>query len=305
MSEGVAATIEPGRGDGGTVFVQSGGSRNASDPPSVPQIVMAVEHYNRLVRILDKKIPVSLELDVKNTFYDSDLNAFTVVGEIPGTDKADELVMIGAHFDSWHTGTGATDNAAGSAVMMEAMRILKATGLRLRRTVRIGLWTGEEEGILGSRAYVTEHFADRTTMETKPAHAKFSGYFNVDNGTGAIRGVYLQGNEAIAPVFRAWMEPFKNLGMTTLTIRNTGGTDHLSYDAVGLPGFQFIQDPIEYDSRTHHSNMDVYDRVQAADMMQNAVIVASFVYHAANRDDLLPRKPMPRPAPRPNTAQAR
>jgi len=305
VSEGVAATIEPGRGDGGTVFVQSGGSRNATDPPTVPQIVMAVEHYNRLVRILDKKIPVTLELDVKNTFYDSDLNAFTVVGEIPGTDRADELVMIGAHFDSWHTGTGATDNAAGSAVMMEAMRILKATGLRLRRTVRIALWSGEEQGLLGSRAYVTEHFADRNTMETKPAHAKFSGYFNVDNGTGAIRGVYLQGNEAVAPIFKAWMEPFANLGMTTLTIRNTGGTDHQSYDAVGLPGFQFIQDPIEYDSRTHHSSMDVYDRVQAGDMMQNAVIVASFVYHTANRDQLLPRKPMPKPAPRPNTAQAR
>ena len=303
VSEGVAATIEPGRGDGGTVFVQSGGSRTASDPPTVPQIVMAVEHYNRLVRILDKKIPVTLELDVKNTFYDSDLNAFTVVGEIPGTDKADELVMLGAHFDSWHTGTGATDNAAGSAVMMEAMRILKATGLRLRRTVRIGLWSGEEQGLLGSRAYVTEHFADRNTMETRPAHAKFSGYFNVDNGTGAIRGVYLQGNEAVAPIFKAWMEPFANLSMTTLTIRNTGGTDHQSYDAVGLPGFQFIQDPIEYDSRTHHSSMDVYDRVQAGDMMQNAVIVASFVYNTANRADLLPRKPMPKPAPRPNTAQ--
>ncbi|OFW18316.1 MAG: hypothetical protein A3H97_07780 [Acidobacteria bacterium RIFCSPLOWO2_02_FULL_65_29] len=304
VSEGVAATLEPGRGDGGTVFVQGGGSRNASDPPTVPQIVMAVEHYNRLVRILDKKMPVTLELDVKNTFHDADLNAFTLVSEIPGADKAGELVMIGAHFDSWHGGTGATDNAAGSAVMMEAMRILKATGLRLRRTVRIGLWTGEEQGILGSRAYVTRHFADRQTMEPKPAHATLSGYFNVDNGTGAIRGVYLQGNEAVTPIFDAWMAPFENLKMSTLTIRNTGGTDHLSYDAVGLPGFQFIQDPVEYDSRTHHSSMDVYDRIQAADMMQNAVIVASFVYHAANRDQLLPRKPMPRPPARPGT-QAR
>ena len=246
MSEGVAATLEAGRGDGGTVFVQAGGSRNASDPPTVPQIVLAVEHYNRLVRILDKKIPVTLEFDVKNTFYDADLNAFNVVAEIPGTDKADELVMIGAHFDSWHGGTGATDNAAGSAVMMEAMRILKATGLRLRRTVRIGLWTGEESGLLGSRAYVDQQFATRATLDTKPAHAKFAGYFNVDNGTGAIRGVYLQGNEAMAPIFRAWMQPFENLRMTTLTIRNTGGTDHQSFDAVGLPGFQFIQDPVEY-----------------------------------------------------------
>jgi Zn-dependent M28 family amino/carboxypeptidase len=209
--------------------------------------------------------------------------------------------MVGGHFDSWHTGTGATDNAAGSAVMLEAMRILKATGLKMRRTVRIALWTGEEQGILGSRAYVTEHFADRRDMKLKPAHDKFSAYFNVDNGTGAIRGVYLQGNEAVSPIFQTWMQPFRNLGMTTLSIRNTGGTDHLSFDAVGLPGFQFIQDPVEYNSRTHHSNMDVYERIQPADMMKNAVIVASFVYQAANREERLPRKPLPKPQPdRPN-----
>jgi hypothetical protein len=303
VSEGVVATLEPGRGDGGTVFVQSGGSRNASDPPTVPQIVLAVEHYNRIVRILEKNIPVTLELDVRNTFHDQDLDAFNVVAEIPGTDKADELVMLGAHFDSWHSGTGATDNAAGSAVMMEAMRILKTAGLRLRRTVRIALWTGEEQGLLGSRAYVEQQFAARQTLETRPAHARFAGYFNLDNGTGAIRGVYLQGNEAVAPIFKAWMQPFESLKMTTLTIRNTGGTDHLSFDAVGLPGFQFIQDPLEYDSRTHHSSMDVYDRIQAADMMHNAVIVAAFAYHAANREQLLPRKPMPKPAPRTRTSQ--
>jgi hypothetical protein len=295
VSEGVLATIEPGRGDGGTVFVQSGGSRDAADPPTVPQVVLTVEHYNRLVRVLEKKVPVRLEMEIRNTFHDADLDAFNVVGELAGTDKADELVMLGAHFDSWHTGTGATDNAAGSAVMMEAVRILKQTGLRLRRTVRIALWTGEEQGLLGSRAYVTEHFADRQTLVTKPAHGKFAGYFNVDNGTGAIRGVYLQGNDAIAPVFAAWMEPFRNMGMTTLAIRNTGGTDHQSFDAVGLPGFQFIQDRVEYDTRTHHSNMDVYDRLQAEDMMKNAVIVAAFAYHAANREELLPRKPMPQP----------
>jgi hypothetical protein len=297
LDEGVVATIDPGAGSGGTVFVQGGGGRTASDPPVPAQVVMAVEHYGRIWRLLDKKIPVRLEMDIQNKFYDDDLNSFNVVGEIPGTDKADELVMLGAHFDSWHTGTGATDNAAGSAVMMEAVRILKATGLKMRRTVRIGLWTGEEEGILGSRAYVTAHFADRRDMKLKPSHAGFSGYFNVDNGTGAIRGVYLQGNEAAAPIFRSWMQPFRNLGMTTLAIRNTGGTDHLSFDAVGLPGFQFIQDPVEYNSRTHHSNMDVYERVQAADMMKNAVIVASFVYHAANRDEKLPRKPLPKPQP--------
>jgi hypothetical protein len=295
ISEGVAATLEPGPGDGGTVFVQSGGSRNASDSPTIPQIVLAAEHYNRIIRILDKQIPVTLEFDVRNTFHDADLNAFNVVAELPGSDRADEIVMVGAHFDSWHAGTGATDNAAGCAVMMEALRILKATGLRLRRTVRIGLWTGEENGLLGSRAYVDQHFATRATMQPKPAHAKFAGYFNVDNGTGAIRGVYLQGNEAIAPVFKAWLQPFENMRATTLAIRNTGGTDHQSFDAVGLPGFQFIQDPVEYDSRTHHSSMDVYDRIQAGDMMQNAVIVATFVYHAANRDQLLPRKPMPPP----------
>ena len=301
LDEGVAATLEPGPGSGGTVFVQSGGSRNPKDAPVPAQVVMSVEHYGRIWRLLDKKIPVRLEMEIQNKFYDDDQNSFNIVGEIPGTDKADELVMLGGHFDSWHTGTGATDNAAGSAVMLEAMRILKATGLKMRRTVRIALWTGEEEGILGSRAYVTAHFADRRDMKLKPAHDKFSGYFNVDNGTGAIRGVYLQGNEAVAPIFQAWMQPFRSLGMTTLSIRNTGGTDHLSFDAVGLPGFQFIQDPVEYNSRTHHSNMDVYERIQAADMMKNAVIVASFVYHAANREERLPRKPLPKPQPdRPN-----
>lgn len=303
--EGVVATIEPSRGDDGTVFVQGGtalststlGVRDPKAAPAVPQIVMAAEHYNRIYRMLEKDVPVKFEADIQNRFYDDDLSSFNIVGEIRGTDKADEVVMIGAHFDSWHTGTGATDNAAGSAVMMEAMRILKATRLAMRRTVRIGLWTGEEEGLLGSREYVTAHFADRADMKLKPEHAKFDGYFNVDNGTGAIRGVYLQGNEGVAPIFQRWMEPLRNLGMNTLTIRNTGGTDHQSFDAVGLPGFQFIQDEVEYDTRTHHSNMDVEDRVQSADMMKNSVIVAWIVYNAANRDQLLPRKPLPPPQP--------
>ena len=295
MDEGVVALLEPGRGSGGTVFVGGGGSRDPEADPVPAQIVLAVEHYGRMYRTLQRDVPVTVEMDVANTFYDDDLDAFNVIGEIRGTDKADEVVMLGAHFDSWHSGTGATDNAAGSAVMMEAVRILKETGLRMRRTVRIGLWTGEEQGLLGSRAYVGDHFGDRQTMQLKSEHEKFSGYFNVDNGTGAVRGVYLQGNEAIAPVFEAWMKPFENLGMTTLAIRNTGGTDHLSFDAVGLPGFQFIQDPVEYGSRTHHSSMDVYERIQPMDMMKNAVIVASFVYHTANREELLPRKPLPRP----------
>jgi hypothetical protein len=299
VDEGVAALLEPGRGDGGTVFVGSGGSRDPKAPPVAPQVVLAVEHYGRILRTLEKNIPVTLELHVENRFHDGDLMAFNVLAELPGSDKADEIVMLGAHFDSWHAGTGATDNAAGSAVMMEALRILKASGLRPRRTIRLALWSGEEQGLLGSRAYVKQHLGDRETMALRPAHAKLSGYFNVDNGTGAIRGVYLQGNEAVAPVFAAWMEPFRNLGMTTLTIRNTSGTDHLAFDAVGLPGFQFIQDPVEYETRTHHSSMDVYERLQARDMMHNAVIVASFVYQAAMRDERLPRKPLPKPQPAP------
>ena len=292
--EGVLGLITPGRGDGGNVFVGGGGSRTPGAEPTIPAITVAVEHYGRIARTLEKNMPVKIEADIKNTFHE-DTSSFNVMAEIPGTDKADEIVMLGAHFDSWHGGTGATDNAAGSAVMMEAMRILKQSGVKLRRTVRIGLWGGEEQGLLGSRAYVTQHFADRATMALKPAHAKFSSYFNVDNGTGAIRGVYLQGNEAVAPVFEAWMKPFNNIGMNTLTIRDTGGTDHQSFDAVGLPGFQFIQDPVEYGTRTHHSTMDTYERIQEEDMRKNAVIVASFVYHAANRDALLPRKPLPRP----------
>ena len=290
--EGALALISPGRGDGGTVFVQGGGSREASAPPGLPTISIAAEHYGRMYRTLEKKMPVRIELDIRNVFHDDPLS-FNVVAEIPGTDKAGEVVMLGAHFDSWQSGTGATDNAAGSAVMMEAIRILKQSGLPLRRTVRLALWGGEEQGLLGSRAYVTEHFASRTDMVLKPEHARISCYFNVDNGTGAIRGVYLQGNEAVAPIFEAWMKPFNNIGMSTLTIRDTGGTDHQSFDAVGLPAFQFIQDPLEYGTRTHHSNMDVYERVQEEDMRKNAVIVAAFVYHAANRAEKLPRKPLP------------
>jgi Zn-dependent M28 family amino/carboxypeptidase len=270
-------------------------NRQPNADTGLPAIVIAVEHYGRIVRTLQKNMPVKVDLDIRNTFHDGDTASFNVVAEIPGTDKADELVMLGAHFDSWHGATGATDNAAGSAVMMEAIRILKQSGLKMRRTVRIGLWGGEEQGLIGSREYVTAHFANVADMILKPAHATFAGYFNVDNGTGAIRGVYLQGNEAVGPIFSAWMKPFDNLGMTTLTIRDTGGTDHQSFDRVGLPGFQFIQDDVEYDTRTHHSNMDSYERIQEEDMRKNAVIVAAFAYHAANRDARLPRKPLPAP----------
>ena len=307
LEEGVAAWIEPSRSDDGTVFVQQGGGRDKEkDPPTPPRVAVASGNYGRIYRMLDKKVPVTMQLDIQSKFYDDDLNSFNIIGEIPGTDKAkaDEVVMLGAHFDSWHGGTGATDNGAGSAVMLEAVRILKTTGLKMRRTVRIGLWTGEEQGLLGSRAYVKQHFADpevgdagKTVIKTLPEHAKLDAYYNVDNGTGKIRGVYLQGNEMVAPLFSAWMEPFHDLGMTTLTIRDTGGTDHLSFNAVGLPGFQFIQDPLDYDTRTHHSNMDVYERIQEPDMKQMAVIVASFVYMTANRDELIARKPLPKPRP--------
>ena len=270
------------------------GVRDPKAPRSFTQLVIAAEQYNRMFRTIEKKIPVRLAIDVDNRFYDDDLDSFNIVGEIPGRSLPDEVVMVGAHFDSWHSATGATDNATGVAVMLEAMRILKATGLEMRRTIRIALWTGEEQGLLGSRAYVRDHFADRQKMTLKPEHAKLAAYFNVDNGTGSIRGVYLQRNEAVGPVFQAWMAPFRNIGMTTLAIRNVMATDHVAFDEVGLPAFQFIQDPVEYDTRTHHTNIDVYDRVQPSSLMQNAVIVASFAYHAANRDQKLPRKPLPR-----------
>ncbi len=245
--EGVAAVMSVGRGDMGTVFTGGAGSRDPKAPTPTPSLILAAEHYNRILRTLEKDVPVRMEVNVKNTFYDQDLNSFNVVAEIPGSDPVlkDELVMLGAHFDSWHAGTGATDNAAGSAVMMEAVRILKAAGLPLKRSVRIGLWSGEEQGFLGSRAYVKEHFADVAAKDIKPDHQKFAGYFNLDNGTGKIRGVYLQGNMQVAPIFREWMKPFESLGMRTLTPANTGGTDHLAFDAVGLPGWQFIQDDVE------------------------------------------------------------
>ena len=299
--EGVAVVVRigGGRSEGGTVFAQGGGSRDPKDPVPPPMVALTPEHYNRIARLLDHKIPVKLEFDIQARFVDDRTDSVNVIGEIEGGRKKQEVVMIGAHLDSWHGGTGATDNAAGSAVMIEVMRILKTLNLRLDRTVRLGLWSGEEQGILGSRAYVAEHFAAREDMKVKPDHGRLSGYFNVDNGSGKIRGVYLQGNDAMRPVFEAWLKPFQDLGAGTISIRSTGGTDHLSFDAVGLPGFQFIQDPLEYDSRTHHSNMDVYDRVQRADMMQMAAVVASFVYNAANRDEMLPRKPLPKPPPAP------
>ncbi len=316
LAEGALAQLKVARvGDGGTVFVQGGGSREKNGPPALPSLQLTAEHYNRITRILAKGVPVKVEIDIKASFQDEDLMAYNTVAEIPGTDKKEELVMLGGHLDSWHGGTGATDNAAGVSVAMEAVRILKALGVQPRRTIRIALWSGEEQGLLGSRAYVRQHFAERQPtpqqqqqrdemgrmmasmnplgpLVTKPDHEKFSVYFNLDNGTGKIRGVYLQGNEAVRPIFRAWLAPFHDLGAATLTLQNTGGTDHLAFDGVGLPGFQFIQDPVEYDTRTHHSNMDTYERLQADDMKQAAVIMAAFVYNAAMRDEKLPRKPV-------------
>jgi carboxypeptidase Q len=285
------------RGTGGIVFAEAGGFWEAGAPVPPPMISMPPESYDRLCRLVDKKIPVKLELEMEAAFDDTTLDGMNVVAELPGGAKKDEVVMLGAHLDSWHSGTGATDNAAGSAVVLEAMRILKTLGLPMDRTVRLALWTGEEQGILGSRGYVKHHFADPVTMQTLPEHAKLSGYFNVDNGTGKIRGVYLQGNDMMRPIFKAWLAPFEDMGATTISIQNTGGTDHLSFDAVGLPGFQFIQDPLDYSSRTHHSNLDVYDHVQEGDLMQAAAVLASFVYDAATRPEMLPRKPLPKPLP--------
>ncbi|MEO6720729.1 MAG: M20/M25/M40 family metallo-hydrolase [Ferruginibacter sp.] len=282
------------RGHDGTVFVQGGGAYGDKDPSNALDIALAMEDYMSLVRLTNSGYPVKLAVDVQTEFINKDLKGYNVIAEIKGTDLSNELVMLGGHLDSWQGATGATDNAAGSAVMMEAIRILKQSGLQPRRTIRIALWSGEEQGLLGSRNYVKNHFADPATMKLQPDHEKVSAYFNVDNGTGKIRGVYLQGNEKVRPIFKQWLEPFADFGAKTLTISNTGGTDHLAFDAVGIPGFQFIQDEIEYDTRTHHSNMDSYDHLIATDLTQAATIVAAFVYNAANRDEKLPRKDLPK-----------
>jgi Zn-dependent M28 family amino/carboxypeptidase len=276
----------------------AGGSRDPKEPLPPAMIVITPEHYNRIARLAEKGAGVKLEVEVKNLIDNENADSWNVIGEIPGTGRhKDEVVMIGGHLDSWHGGTGATDNASGCGVMMETMRILKALNLKLDRTVRIALWSGEEQGLLGSRAYVKQVFADRETMKTTKAHEQFSAYYNIDNGTGKIRGIYTQGNEMVRPIFETWLAPFRDLGVTTVTNRNTGGTDHQSFDAVGLPGFQFIQDPVEYSTRTHHSNMDVYDRIQKSDVMQMSAVVASLVYHTANREERLPRKPLPKAQP--------
>ncbi len=312
--EKVLATIEGSSLDASMIRVSSGGSREAGEETGPLALVMAAEHFNRIVRLMEGKQEVELELDVKARFHDDDLMAYNTIAEIPGADpvKKNEIVMVGAHLDSWHSATGATDNAAGSAVAMEVMRILK--DMKPKRTIRIGLWTGEEQGLLGSAAYVREHFGERPgpkaedrvlpsymrpqtgPLTLKADHAKFSSYFNLDNGTGRVRGVWAQQNASAAPIFESWIKPFADLGVTTVSMRDTDGTDHLSFDAVGLPGFQMIQDEADYETRTHHTNLDTYDRIQRDDMMQASAVMASLVYHAANRDELFPRKPLPKDA---------
>ena len=313
VAEGVVATFDRGSDsdmaaggsdmtwqqqhpDGGTIFPSGSGPRDANAGKNVPEITLAVEHYNRMTRVLDKGVPVKVELNVETKFYDETTpNGFNTIAEIPGGDLASEIVLLGAHFDSHPYATGATDNATGSAAMMEAMRILKAVGVKPRRTIRIGLWGGEEQGLLGSRAYVRDHLADVETMALKPEHAKLAAYFNSDNGTGKVRGVWMQGNMAVRPIFDAWIAPLRDLGVTTLGPRSVVSTDHVSFDNVGIPAFQFLVDRLEYNARTHHSNMDTFDRVQRDDMIQQATVIAVFAYNAAMREEKLPRKALPAP----------
>jgi carboxypeptidase Q len=285
-------------GNDGTVFVSNGGSFVKDADISPASVMLSSDDYLRIQRLVDAGVPVEVEAEVKTEFFTDDIKGYNVVGEIPGSDPTlkDELVMLGGHLDSWHGATGATDNAAGCAVMMEAIRIIKSLGVQPRRTIRIALWSGEEEGLFGSRNYVKNHFGDPATMQLKPDQAKVSAYYNLDNGSGKIRGVYLQGNKAAGDIFKDWLQPFNDMGAKTITISNTGGTDHLSFDAVGIPGFQFIQDELEYDTRTHHTNMDTYDHLVSDDLKQAATIVAAFVVNTAQRDEKIPRKDLPKPA---------
>lgn len=300
--EGVAAILECSRGQHGTMFVQSGGSRDVEDDPALPSIVVAAEHYGLIARLLEKDVPVTMEVSVKARMSEEAVEDYNVVAEIPGRDPSlkHEVVMMGGHLDSWHSSASVTDNAIGCIVAMEAARILIESGAQPRRTIRVGLWGAEEVGLLGSRHYVEKHFGDRNTMTLTNAHANFSAYFNMDNGGGRFRGIYCQSNDAVRPIFEAWLRPFHDMDADTVTLRNTGGTDHLSFDGVGLPGFQFIQDELEYNTRTHHTNMDTLERAIEEDLKQASVIMASFVYHAAMRDEKLPRKALPEPR-RPRT----
>jgi hypothetical protein len=311
--EKVLAILESSNLPWGVLQVSSGGSYKPGEPAGSPDLVVAAEQYNRLLRLAEKNPDVQVEIDVKSRYQDDDHNSYNTIAEIPGTDPNGEVVMLGAHLDSWHGSTGATDNAAGCAVAMETVRILKALGVKPRRTIRIALWTGEEQGLFGSYAYVAQHFGARPEpkdpdlkalspyirpktsgpIEVKPEHAKLSAYFNMDNGGGKIRGLYAEENAAVAPIFEAWLRPLHDLGADTVTLRHTGSTDHVAFDEIGLPGFQFIQDELDYYAETHHTNMDAYDHLDREDLMQASVVMATVVYHAAMRTDRMPRKPLP------------
>lgn len=316
-SEGAVAVIKMSSRDAGIVRVTASGGYEDDYRVPLPTLVMSAEGYAEVLRDLDDDKEVTLEIDVETRFHDDDSHAYNVVAEIPGTAKRNEIVMAGAHLDSWHAGTGATDDAAGCAVVMEAVRILRALGVKPNRTIRVALWSGEEQGFLGSRSYVSEHLAMRPEpkdaeqialppflreetwpIQPKAGHAKLSAYFNVDNGGGKIRGIYGQENVAVKPIFEAWLEPLRDLGANTVTLNDTGSTDHIPFARVGLPGFQFIQDDLDYFSRTHHTDLDVYDYLHRDDLMQAAVVVATFLYDAAQRDRMLPRAPMPEEPPK-------
>ncbi len=316
--DGALATIEVSTFENGLVRVGGGGGQGLVDgAPGIPGLVMAMEPYERLLRLVDDGEKVEVEIDVAAAFERDGTTAWNTIAELPGSDKGGEIVMAGAHLDSWHGGTGATDNAAGSAVVMEAVRILQAIGVKPRRTIRVGLWSGEEEGLLGSRAYVEQHFASRPEptdeeelalpkryrkptwpIQPKPEHAKLWAYFNLDNGGGRVRGVYAQENLGAKMLFEKWIEPLRDLGVEIVTMDNTGGTDHLSFDGVGLPGFQFVQDPRDYSTRTHHSNIDTYEHLDRQDLMQASVVMASFLYQAATMEGPFPRQPMPQEPPK-------
>jgi len=300
--EGVAVALTPGyNGDGGTIFASYGGSQDPKDPVGPPMAAITPEQYNRICRLLQHGNTPKLTFDIATEYQKDDLMGFNVVGEIPGTTKADEVVMVGGHFDSWQGGTGATDNGTGSSVAMEAVRILAASHKPMARTVRVALWGGEEEGLYGSLAYVQQHFAPRDTMKKTPEYDKLDVYFNDDSGSGKFRGVSALGNAELAAILQSWITPVKDLGIEAVTgltagpTTEPGGTDSTSFSWIGLDGIGFMQDGLEYGSRTHHSNMDLYDRVQKGDVMQGALLEAWFAYNAATRAEMLPRIETPEP----------
>ena len=293
---GAIAILRRAPGRDGTAFVDGLYEYKKDIQPGLPEIALAAEDFLKISRMVKSSENVEVDMELKTKFLTDDLTGRNVVAEIAGTDPVlkNQVVMLGGHLDSWHSGTGATDNGAGCVVMMEAVRILKTLNIQPKRTIRIALWGGEEQGLLGSIGYVRKHFGNPVTMELKPEQSRISAYYNLDNGTGKIRGVYLQNNDAVRPLFQKWLEPFADLGASSLTSSNTGGTDHLSFDAVGIPGFEFIQDPIEYETRTHHSNMDTFDHLLFDDLRQASIIVAAFVYNTAMRNEALPRKSLPK-----------